>query len=226
MTENFQKTKAVKKDLMIVLGTLLSLAAIITFFVLLNSDKIEATRVQNIFDEMYYEVKVGNRKSVFHSFNDVAVDYLHAHDEEMNDTRNKEPYVTYYQEILPHQYTYARIYFQFFHKTNNGVGFSFQKELTDGTIISIYAKYNKKASILKKDVIIILEQGQDNTHLREESAIKAYLKEHDISAKELDNIYDELMNDKILTDWTKLYDSQYSPSDYGNVKVVTQWEDW
>ncbi|MCR8966908.1 TipC family immunity protein [Streptococcus zalophi] len=183
-------------------------------------------RIQNIFDEMYYEIKIKRGNSVFTSFNDVTVNYKNVLNVEMNDTRETEPYVTYYQEILPHQYTYARIYFHFFDKTNNGVGFSFQKELTDGTIISIYAEYNKKTSILKKDVIIILEQGQDNTHLREESEIKAYLKEHDISAKELDNIYDELMNDKILSDWTKLYDSQYSPSDYDNVKVVTQWDDW
>ncbi|MCU9534078.1 TipC family immunity protein [Streptococcus sp. CSL10205-OR2] len=196
-------------------------------------------RIQNIFDEMYYDTGGAGEISydlfgkryeegsyVFGQFNDVTVNYKNVLNVEMNDTGETEPYVTYYQEILPHQYTYARIYFHFFDKTNKGVGFSFQKELTDGTIISIYAEYNKKTTILKKDVIIILEQGQDNTHLREESAIKAYLKEHDISAKELDNIYDELMNDKILTDWATLYDSQYSPNDYGNIKVVTQWDDW
>ncbi|MCR8966906.1 TipC family immunity protein [Streptococcus zalophi] len=227
MTENFQKTKAVKKDLMIVLGTLLSLVTIITFFVLLNSDKIEATRIQNIFDEMYYEIKIKHGNSVFTSFDDVTVKYSNVFDEEMNDTRNREPHVYYHDEVLPPHYIETQIDFNFFHKDITGIDFIFKKEIVPGVRVLIFVRYDKKINILNSKIIALsFEQGLTYDYLEEESEIKAYLKEHDISAKELDNIYDELMNDKILTDWTNLYDSQYSPSDYGNVKVVTQWENW
>ncbi|MCU9534076.1 TipC family immunity protein [Streptococcus sp. CSL10205-OR2] len=183
-------------------------------------------RIQNIFDEMYYEIKIKHGNSVFTSFDDVTVNYSNVFDEEMNDTRETEPYVIYHEDSLPPQYTYNRIYFDFFYNEENGITFFFEKEITTGDRVSMYVKYNKKENTLRKEVDIAFEKGLTDDYLEEESKIKAYLKEHDISAKELDRIYDELMNDKILTDWTKLYDSQYSPSDYGNVKVVTQWENW
>ncbi|MCU9534074.1 TipC family immunity protein [Streptococcus sp. CSL10205-OR2] len=197
-------------------------------------------RIQNIFDEMYYDTGgtgeisydlFGKRYEegsyVFGQFNDVTVNYSNVFDEEMNDTRNREPHVYYRDEVLPPHYIETQIDFNFFHKDITGIDFIFKKEIVPGVRVLIFVRYDKKINILNSKIIALsFEQGLTYDYLEEESAIKTYLKEHDISAKELDNIYDELMNDKILTDWTNLYDSQYSPNDYGNVKVVTQWENW
>ena len=46
------------------------------------------------------------------------------------------------------------------------------------------------------------------------------------TAKDLDSYYDEIVNQKVLKDWCTIYDSKYSPSNYGEVKVETQWENW
>ena len=43
---------------------------------------------------------------------------------------------------------------------------------------------------------------------------------------DLDKDYDEIVNQKVLKDWCSIYDSKYSPSNYGEVKVETQWENW
>ena len=56
--------------------------------------------------------------------------------------------------------------------------------------------------------------------------MKTYLDQYGITAKDLDSYYDEIVNQKVLKDWCSIYDSKYSPSNYGEVKVETQWENW
>ena len=56
--------------------------------------------------------------------------------------------------------------------------------------------------------------------------MKSYLEQYGITAKDLDSYYDEIVNQKVLKDWCSIYDSKYSPSNYGDVKVETQWENW
>ncbi|WP_152902347.1 TipC family immunity protein, partial [Streptococcus mitis] len=56
--------------------------------------------------------------------------------------------------------------------------------------------------------------------------IREYLRKYNISKEELEKDYDEIVNQKVLKDWCSIYDSKYSPSNYGDVKVETQWENW
>ena len=49
---------------------------------------------------------------------------------------------------------------------------------------------------------------------------------NNISKEELEKDFDEIVNQKVLKDWCTIYDSKYSPSNYGDVKVETQWENW
>ena len=49
---------------------------------------------------------------------------------------------------------------------------------------------------------------------------------NNISKEELEKDYDEIVNQKVLKDWCTIYDSKYSPSNYGDVKIETQWENW
>ena len=49
---------------------------------------------------------------------------------------------------------------------------------------------------------------------------------NNISKEELEKDFDEIVNQKVLKDWCTIYDSKYTPSNYGDVKVETQWENW
>ena len=49
---------------------------------------------------------------------------------------------------------------------------------------------------------------------------------NNISKEDLDKDYDEIVNQKVLKDWCSIYDSKFSPSNYGDVKIETQWENW
>ena len=53
-----------------------------------------------------------------------------------------------------------------------------------------------------------------------------YLRKNNISKEELEKDYDEIINQKVLKDWCTIYDSKFSPSNYDDVKVETQWENW
>ena len=66
-------------------------------------------------------------------------------------------------------------------------------------------------------------QGQ---YINDEEKVREYLRQNNISKEELEKDFDEIVNQKVLKDWCSIYDSKYSPSNYGDVKVETQWENW
>ena len=65
-----------------------------------------------------------------------------------------------------------------------------------------------------------------NNYIEDESKVKSYLQDYGITAADLDNYYNEIVNQTVLTDWCSIYDSQFSPEDYGDVTIKTQWENW
>ena len=71
-----------------------------------------------------------------------------------------------------------------------------------------------------------LKKADTETYIEDEAQVKSYLEQYGITAKDLDSYYDEIVNQKVLKDWRTIYDSKYSPSNYGKVKVETQWENW
>ncbi|KXT83858.1 hypothetical protein STRDD11_01255 [Streptococcus sp. DD11] len=52
------------------------------------------------------------------------------------------------------------------------------------------------------------------------------MKQYNITKDDLDSYYDEIVNQKFLRAWTEIYDSKFSPEDYGEVKIETQWAGW
>ncbi|AXQ78393.1 hypothetical protein DDV21_004520 [Streptococcus chenjunshii] len=102
---------------------------------------------------------------------------------------------------------------------------SFKREIGTGVKIWVFSKYIAKSKTFEKKVQII-EQGDPDNYIDKASQVKKYLADYGIRAADLDRYYDEIINQKVLTDWCAIYDSKYSPADYGHVKVVTEWEKW
>ena len=90
----------------------------------------------------------------------------------------------------------------------------------------MWTVYSHKEGNLKKIVKIGLKKADTETYIEDEAQVKSYLEQYGITAKDLDSYYDEIVNQKVLRDWCSIYDSKYSPSNYGDVKVETQWENW
>ena len=83
-----------------------------------------------------------------------------------------------------------------------------------------------KEGNLKKFVKIVLKKADTKNYIEDEAQVKSYLEQYGITAKDLDSYYDEIVNQKVLKDWCSIYDSKFSPSNYGDVKIETQWENW
>ena len=90
----------------------------------------------------------------------------------------------------------------------------------------ILSYYNFKSRTLEKELAILEEPRKAGEYLKDEEKVRDYLKKYNITKEYLDKHYDEIVNQKVLKDWCTIYDSKYSPSNYGDVKVETQWENW
>ena len=107
-----------------------------------------------------------------------------------------------------------------------GMTIRFEKRINSDITLWYSAHYNIKKKILKKELAIIEEPRKPGQYLNDEEKVREYLRKNNISKEELEKDYDEIINQKVLKDWCSIYDSKYSPSNYGDVKVETQWENW
>ena len=107
-----------------------------------------------------------------------------------------------------------------------GLTIRFEKRINSDITLWYSAHYNIKKKILKKGLAIFEEPRQPGQYLDDEEKVRNYLKKYNITKEELEKDYDEIINQKVLKDWCSIYDSKYSPSNYGDVKIETQWENW
>ena len=107
-----------------------------------------------------------------------------------------------------------------------GMTILFERKTNSNITLWYSAHYNIKKKILKKELAIFEEPRQPGQFIDDEEKVREYLRKNNISKEELEKDYDEIVNQKVLKDWCTIYDSKYSPSNYGDVKVETQWENW
>ena len=177
---------------------------------------------KNIFDEIYQETEktyLGN--NVFNKLKDVEA---HKYQENSDDYRFY-PSVVYEENALPDSYEKIAIDFNFKSEAQLSL-ISFEKRIGPNVRVRIWDNYTRKDRVLKKFVNIGLKKADTETYIEDEAQVKSYLEQYGITAKDLDSYYDEIVNQKVLKDWCSIYDSKYSPSNYGDVKVETQWENW
>ena len=179
---------------------------------------------KNIFDEIYQETEknyLGHYN--FNDLKNVTVKNRKLYDSNMNETDKYESIITYDDFSLGSDVKNLELRFNF-DGSSKGVNIWFERYANSGEKINFIIHYEFKKKVLGKK-IMIYENGAE-TYIGDEDQVKFHLEKHGITAKDLDSYFDEIVNQKVLKDWCSIYDSKYSPSNYGDVKVETQWENW
>ena len=107
-----------------------------------------------------------------------------------------------------------------------GMTILFERKTNSNITLWYSAHYNMQKKVLKKKLAIFEEPRKPGQFIDDEEKVREYLRKNNISKEELEKDFDEIVNQKVLKDWCSIYDSKYSPSNYGDVKIETQWENW
>ena len=175
---------------------------------------------KNIFDEIYQETeKTYRTNNILRNIEGFEIDDVWPSD---GDYFKYSPLGKY--KTLPEGYLELRVGFNF-EKAYSKMFVSVERKIADGTKIWMISKYNPNTKTITKSIQIVLS-GNEETYIEDEAQVKSYLEQYGITAKDLDSYYDEIVNQKVLKDWSSIYDSKYSPSNYGDIKIETQWENW
>ena len=176
---------------------------------------------KNIFDEIYQETE-----KTYHTNNILRhIDGFKISPGWPSDDPNISytPFGKY--ETLPKGYSDITIDLNF-GKGIKGVLILFERKTNSNITLWYSAHYNMQKKVLKKELAIIEEPRKPGQFIDDEEKVREYLRKNNISKEELEKDFDEIVNQKVLKDWCTIYDSKYSPSNYGDVKVETQWENW
>ena len=176
---------------------------------------------KNIFDEIYQETE-----KTYHTNNILRnIDGFKISPGWPSDDPNISytPFGKY--ETLPKGYSDITIDLNF-GKGIKGVLILFERKTNSNITLWYSAHYNMQKKVLKKKLAIFEEPRKPGQFIDDEEKVREYLRKNNISKEELEKDFDEIVNQKVLKDWCSIYDSKYSPNNYGDVKIETQWENW
>ncbi len=194
--------------------TIIVLLVLVCFYFFVRQPK-------NIFDEIYQETeKTYRSNNILRNIDGFKI---------RPDWPNDGEYFAYTPsgKYQTHPEGYKDISISFnFGEGIKGMTIRFEKRINSDITLWYSAHYNMQKKVLKKGLAIFEEPRQPGQYLDDEEKIREYLRKYNISKEELEKDYDEIVNQKVLKDWCTIYDSKYSPSNYGDVKIETQWENW
>ena len=197
--------------------SLLALALLVVLFCFYFFPK----QPKNIFDEIYQETeKTYRTNNILRHIDGFKISPGWPSDDP---NISYTPFGKY--ETLPKGYSDITIDLNF-GKGIKGVLILFERKTNSNITLWYSAHYNIKKKVLKKELAIFEEPRQPGQFIDDEEKVREYLRKYNITKEELEKDYDEIVNQKVLKDWCSIYDSKYSPSNYGEVKVETQWENW
>ena len=176
---------------------------------------------KNIFDEIYQETEKTYRTNNILRY----IDGFKISPGWPSDDPNISytPFGKY--ETLPKGYSDITIDLNF-GKGIKGVLILFERKTNSNITLWYSAHYNMQKKVLKKELAIFEEPRKPGQFIDDEEKVREYLRKNNISKEELEKDYDDIVNQRVLKDWCSIYDSKYSPSNYGDVKIETQWENW
>ena len=197
--------------------SLLALALLVVLFCFYFFPK----QPKNIFDEIYQETeKTYRSNNILRHIDGFKI---------RPDWPSDDPNISYTPfgkyETLPKGYSDITIDLNF-GKGIKGVLILFERKTNSNITLWYSAHYNMQKKVLKKELAIIEEPRKPGQFIDDEEKVREYLRKNNISKEELEKDFDEIVNQKVLKDWCSIYDSKYSPSNYGDVKIETQWENW
>ena len=197
--------------------SLLALALLVVLFCFYFFPK----QPKNIFDEIYHETeKTYRSNNILRNIDGFKI---------RPDWSSDDPNISYTPfgkyETLPKGYSDITIDLNF-GKGIKGVLILFERKTNSNITLWYSAHYNMQKKVLKKELAIFEEPRKPGQFIDDEEKVREYLRKNNISKEELEKDFDEIVNQKVLKDWCSIYDSKYSPSNYGDVKVETQWENW
>ena len=176
---------------------------------------------KNIFDEIYQETeKTYRSNNILRHIDGFKI---------RPDWPSDDPNISYTPfgkyETLPKGYSDITIDLNF-GKGIKGVLILFERKTNSNITLWYSAHYNMQKKVLKKELAIIEEPRKPGQFIDDEEKVREYLRKNNISKEELEKDFDDIVNQRVLKDWCSIYDSKYSPSNYGDVKIETQWENW
>ena len=178
---------------------------------------------KNIFDEIYQETeKTYRSNNILRHIDGFKIRAVWPSDDP---NILYTPFGLYNKEKTPSDYSEIEIGFNFEY-TSQLSSVTFERQVGPNVRVRLWNKYSRKDRVLKKSVKIGLKKADTETYIEDEAQVKSYLEQYGITTKDLNFYYDEIVNQKVLKDWCSIYDSKYSPSNYGDVKIETQWENW
>ena len=176
---------------------------------------------KNIFDEIYQETeKTYRTNNILRHIDGFKISPGWPSDDP---NISYTPFGKY--ETLPKGYSDITIDLNF-GKGIKGVLILFERKTNSNITLWYSAHYNMQKKVLKKKLAIFEEPRKPGQFIDDEEKVREYLRKNNISKEDLDKDYDEIVNQKVLKDWCTIYDSKYSPSNYGDIKIETQWENW
>ena len=178
---------------------------------------------RNVFDEMYY-----GEERIFH------VPYGYTVFSKIPNIKERIRKDDVYDDILFEEYTdsseidgliwhtnFSTWYSSFLFKFSEKIfSISFGSLLKTGKRIGVLYEYSKSTRVLREDIHIIdIKNKYDVQYYYDTDTIKRYLDEADIPVESIKEASDELLYDKVISDWTKYTYSKFSKENIGRVKI-------
>ena len=170
--------------------------------------------VHNIFEEIYYNQE--------YSLGTPALERI----EGVSNPASGEPIVDelqheeYDEEHLPKSvtslgYTFDYSEKDFFFEVRYDVGGGSSQTL------NIEYEYDVKNRVLYRSLWVFNDATPDNN----KEYVQTFLDEYGSSIDECITFGDNVVKNVLLKDWCSVYNSRYSPDDWGDVTVESRWED-
>lgn len=177
-------------------------------------------RIHNIFDEIYYEeddyhsYELIFRESAFSKIKDIKF-----YDDDSEDFYQHR--VEYQENQLPRNITIMSYHFHFLDSKVPYFKIRIQRKLAnaDSTITMNY-QYFPENKTLEKNMWYF--DGKTDIYAKEK--IEDYLKQNGTSLDEVQSEFDRVLKEKILSDWTTIYPSRFTSTNWGEVDVKEYWE--
>ena len=178
-------------------------------------------RIHNIFDEIYYEeddyhsYELIFRESAFSKIKDIKF-----YDDDSEDFYQHR--VEYQESQLPSNITIMSYSFYFSDSKVPYFILEIRKKLANAkATINIDYQYFPVNKTLEKNMWYF--DGKTDIYAKEK--IEDYLKQNGTSLDEVQSEFDRVLKEKILSDWTTIYTSRFTPTNWGEVDVKEYWEE-